>query len=131
MPLLFFYTPWKHQKPSGFPMFSGGYRERPLSKNELINSTKVFFIGFFCQMSTQKHSSKDVQNLKISKYLHWLFLIKLQVHQQGLTDFQNSVIVLKCYMILKKAPVADSFFGKIVVLTPAAKWEKDFLIDFF
>ena len=50
---------------------------------------------------------------------------------QGLTDFQNSVIVLKCYMILKKAPVADSFFGKIVVLTPAAKWEKDFLMDFF
>ena len=60
----------------------------------------------------------EFKNLKIPSLT---IFEKLQVHQQGLTDFQNSVIVLKCYMILKEAPVADSFFGKIVVLTPATK----------
>ena len=55
--------------------------------------------------------------------------MKLQV--QVPTDFEDSVIVLKCYKIPMKAPLADSFFGKIVVLKSATKWEKDFLMDVF
>ena len=42
MPLVSFDTPWKHQKTSGFPMFSGGiesvfrgYRKRPVPWNGL------------------------------------------------------------------------------------------------
>ena len=39
MPLVSFYTPWKHQKTKGFLMFSGdvfrGYRKRPVAWNRL------------------------------------------------------------------------------------------------
>ena len=36
-----FYTPWKHQKTSGFLMFSGGYRSGTLVENGLIKKASV------------------------------------------------------------------------------------------
>ena len=36
LPLVFFYTPWKHQKTFGFLMFSRGYRKRSVAWNGLI-----------------------------------------------------------------------------------------------
>ena len=47
-------------------MFSGGYRERQLSKNELINSTKVFFVGFFL---SNEHSEALLQRCSEFKNL--------------------------------------------------------------
>ena len=40
-PMFLFYTPWKHQKTSGFLMFSRGYRSGTLVKNELISENTL------------------------------------------------------------------------------------------
>ena len=54
MPLVSFYTPWKHQKIRGFLMFSGGiktdqsHRKPEVLKKETL--TQVFFIEF-CEIS--------------------------------------------------------------------------------
>ena len=42
MPLVSLYTPWK-QKTKGFPLFSGGYRKRPVVWNGLIPIPYVRF----------------------------------------------------------------------------------------
>ena len=43
MPLVSFYTPWKHQKTIGFPMFPGDI-ERPVAGNGLISSWGLYLL---------------------------------------------------------------------------------------
>ena len=67
MPLISFYTPWKHQKTGAFLRFSGGIERQPVASNRLTS-----FLNPLKILENQRLYSASRGNRKSSVAWNWL-----------------------------------------------------------